>query len=98
MANTKKSWDYDRVAGVLALSSLFITGVIYIVSWILQLLDVSFKSNLLTLVANLFMIAAIVMISWKALKQSSLPGKRIVWVVLFWVIVALTLVGQVSLL
>ncbi len=101
MAQQKKSssngWSYNRIAGVLALVSVFITGTIYFINLMVKLFDGSFNGGILSLIANLFMLISIVMVSWKALKGSKLPGKRVVWIVLYWVFVILAFVGQISL-
>ncbi len=97
MAKKSSSSTYNRVAGVLALISIFVTGICYLVNLILKLAGGSLNLGILMVIANVFMIIAAVMISWKALKNSNLPAKTF-WVVLYWVLVILALVGQYSLL
>ena len=97
MAKKSSSSTYNRVAGVLALISIFVTGICYLVNLILKLAGGSLNLGILMVIANVFMIIAVVMISWKALKNSNLPAKTF-WIVLYWILVILALVGQYSLL
>ncbi len=89
--------SYNKLAGYLALISLFVTGICYLINLILRLCGGSINLGILMVIANIFMIVAIVMISWKALKSAHLPCKT-VWIVLYWVLVILAIVGQYSLL
>lgn len=96
--SSSSTLTYNKIAGILSLISLFITGILYMVNFILSFFGGSASIGILSMIANIMMILAIVMISWRALKSAHLPGKKIVWIVIYWVIVALALVGQIALL
>ncbi len=96
--SSSSSLTYNRLAGILSLISLFITGILYMVNFILSFFGGHASIGILSMIANVMMILAIVMISWRALKASHLPGKKVVWVIIYWVIVALAIVGQIALL
>lgn len=94
-SNSSNTMTYNKLAGILAVISIFISGTIYTINLIVKLVGGSFSGGILNLIANVFMIVAIVMISWRALKSAKLPCKK-AWIIAYWVFVILALVGQIA--
>ena len=90
------SISYDRLAGILSLISIFVSGIIWFISFLIKALGGSFNGGILNFIASLLMTIAVIMISWKALKRSHLTGNKTVWIVIYWVIVVLCLAGLIG--
>lgn len=93
------SLSYNKVAGVLALIAVFIAGILGLINFIFQLfdgkLDLGRIGSILHLIANICLFIAVVMISWQALYSAKLKNK-IVWYIIYWIIVICAILGYVG--
>lgn len=96
-SSSSNTWGYDRLAGLFALIALFIAGTCYMINLCLKIFGGHATFGVLTLIANIFMLVAIVMVSWKSLRKAHLPNKT-VWYVIYWIFVIMAAAGLYTLL
>ena len=93
------SISYNKLAGILALIALFIAGILGLINFIFSIfdgkLDLGRIGQVLQLISSICLLIAVVMISWEALYTSKLKHKM-VWYVLYWIIVAFVILGYVG--
>lgn len=91
----------EKIAGILALISVFLTGILYVTTLVMSMLahaGVITGTNAVTgamqLVANIFLLAAVIIISWRALARLRVDDsvKRVL-IIIYWIMVALSIAG-----
>ncbi|MCR5349795.1 MAG: hypothetical protein K6E20_02265 [Acholeplasmatales bacterium] len=97
--SSSSSPSYNKVAGILALIAIFIAGILGLIRFIFELFDgnVNFGrvGSALSLVSNVCLLLAVIMISWQALVSLRLKHKT-VWYVIYWIIVVCAILGIVG--
>ncbi|MGL4949474.1 MAG: hypothetical protein ACRC5M_03745 [Anaeroplasmataceae bacterium] len=87
--------DWFKVAGFLSFFSIIISGTIFLISGIMNLVGASVDLGIFSSIASLFLIVSVTLSGWMFLTKAKLPAKT-VWVVLFWVFVLLAIFGTFS--
>lgn len=89
----KSDISLQKVAGFLAFTAIIIKGLEALINWILKLVGGSVNLGALTTIANLFILVAVFICAWAFVLTAKLPGKRIMWQVILFVITVLAILS-----
>lgn len=85
-----------KLAGFLAFAAILIKGLVFLINWILGLVDGSVDLGALVKIADLSLVVASFICAWFFVLTAKLPGKRIVWQVILLIITVLAVLGALN--
>lgn len=90
--SSSSSINWSKVTGICAFFAIVIAGLIFIISGILRLLNISFGPGILSTISTILLVLAVVIPGWRFVR-----GKKMWIQILFWVCaICLIVFGAIS--